>query len=1049
MSNWSDGVTIHDLLKLRAEQNGDAVAIVSPGRPPLTYQRLLHHIDQTAESLELNGITSHDRIGIVLPGGPELATAFLAVASTATAVPLNPAYRENEFDYFIEDLRPKALIVASTTDNAAVVAARKRGVDVISLRPCFEAAAGLFALDRSRSASTNGRYRPRGDDTALLLYTSGTTSRPKRVPLTHHNLLSSAENIAACLRLNPNDRCLNIMPLYHIHGLVGGLLSSLTATATVAVPLDFSGANFFAWLEDLRPTWYTAVPTMHHAIWRSAVAREAELRSHSLRFIRSSSSSLAPKLLLEMEAIFKVPVIEAYGMTEAAHQVATNPLPPLQRKVGSVGVPTRTEVAVLGEGNNLLGPGEIGEIVLRGANVTKGYDGNSEANQAAFIDGWFRTGDQGYLDTDGYLFLTGRIKELINRGGAKLSPLETEAVLLDHSAVSAAAVFSVRHGTLGEDVAAAVVVKPDHNVTQLELQQFVASRLADFKVPRQIAFVEEIPTGGTGKVQRNRLASQLGLDTLETETKHLSAEPRTDLEAKVASIWCAVLRLDRISVHDSFFSLGGDSLAAAEVTARLGRALGVELSLLSFIDTPTVAAMAGRVESLQPANDGSERRVTAKSFEASTFSSLVELQRGKRGSPIFLFPGGGGGDWEFFDFMTVVRHMRPDYTLYGFRARGATGFGEPHLSVDEMVTDYLVEMQRLQPEGPYFLIGDCIGGAVAVEAARRLQAKGQEIASLILLDAQRPTALKYCAYRLEALGSSIGNGIARRWKTIETKVRTRLQRTGSIRDLFVRGRAVVTVDTGSKSIEEFQEVIDPLSRTAAAQEIHRRNLRRYRSKRYNGEIKLVVNAKWFERNATLGWARLAGGGVESYAAPGHHLTYRVAGPHAETVAKQLMKWIDAAQGGDQEKAQHDSDDGRDESHELPLFWRELLTNTKAVLGKLVPAGERYILVDDYEWGGTFLEDRLALSFPEGVGLYDGETAVRDLVQLREAGANFIIFASPAFWWLSVYVELREFLQTRFDCILQNECVVAFDLRIDKSASAVDRMDVTAARSDRI
>ena len=553
----------------------------------------------------------------------------------AAAIPLNPAYRENEFDFFFEDVDPKALVVTSATEGAATRSARKRGIDVIHLDPRFDAPAGIFTLNTSKRNFEGARHDPGCEDTALLLYTSGTTSRPKRVPLTHRNLLCSAAGIAASLELNVTDRCLDVMPLFHIHGLVGGLLSSLSAASSVAVPPAFDSNSFFVWLEDLQPTWYTAVPTMHQAILRSAAAHGGI--PHSLRFIRSCSAALPPKLMTEAETMFGVPVIEAYGMTEASHQMASNSRPPGKRKAGSVGRPTGTGVAIMDESGTLIPQGAIGEIVGAGRELTTGYEGNVEANRTAFTDGWFRTGDQGYFDTDGYLFLTGRIKELINRGGMKLAPLEIEAVLLEHPAVSEAVVFPVSTVPLGEDVAAAVVLRPGHAVPETELQQFAALRLADFKIPRRIAVVEEIPKGGTGKVQRRQLSSQIDLNSAQRGLSEQGVEERTEIESQVASVWCAVLQRDRVDVHDPFFALGSESLTAVEVVSSLSQRLGLELSYLSFIETPTVSTMAAKLASLQEANSRSKGRL----------SSLVELQRGRTGKPIFVFPGGGGGDDEF------------------------------------------------------------------------------------------------------------------------------------------------------------------------------------------------------------------------------------------------------------------------------------------------------------------------------------------------------------------------------------------------------------------
>jgi acyl-CoA synthetase (AMP-forming)/AMP-acid ligase II/acyl carrier protein len=430
----------------------------------------------------------------------------------------------------------------------------------------------------------------------------------------------SAQNIRATLALGPTDRCLNIMPLFHIHGLVGALLSSLAARASVVCTPGFYAPEFFAWVKTFQPTWYTAVPTMHQAILARA-SQEADVLSHSsLRLIRSSSAPLPPQVLAELERVFRVPVLEAYGMTEAAHQMASNPLPPRPRKAGSVGRAAGPDIAILDEAGNRLPPGTKGEIAIQGANVMRGYENNPEANATTFTHGWFRTGDQGYLDADGYLFLTGRIKEIINRGGEKIAPREVDEVLLDHPAVAQAVAFALPHPRLGEEVAAAVVVRSAMTATEQELRAFAATRLADFKVPRRIVILGEIPKGPTGKPQRIGLAERLGLVASPEElTTAPYQAPRTPTEQTLTDIWAEVLRVPGPGIDDEFLHLGGDSILAAQVLARVRQAFGIELSLLAFFETPTIAGLAGLVEQqlLERANEEELDRQLAELAELS------------------------------------------------------------------------------------------------------------------------------------------------------------------------------------------------------------------------------------------------------------------------------------------------------------------------------------------------------------------------------------------------------------------------------------------------
>jgi len=505
---------VNSIVELLTKGAGTASAITAPeGVAPLTYGKLQGLTARTLGALNALGIGRDDRVAIVLPNGPEMAAAFISIAASATTAPLNPSYRAEEFEFYLGDLKAKALVLESGADSPARAVARKLAIPVLELTAQRAEGAGHFSLtplDSLRGSPARGG--PAGpEDTALVLHTSGTTSRPKIVPLLQRNVLASAAHIGSTLSLTANDVCLNIMPLFHIHGLIAATLSSIAAGAQVCCTPGFNALKFFAWFSEVQPTWYTAVPTMHQAILARA-DRNAEALSRSrLRFIRSSSASLPPQVMGELERVFGVPVIESYGMTEAAHQMASNPLPPRPRKPGSVGVAAGPEIAILDEQGRLLTAGAVGEVAIRGPNVTPGYEANPDANAKAFTHGWFRTGDQGLLDEEGYLRLTGRLKELINRGGEKVSPLEVDEVLMDHPAVAQVVTFGMPHEKLGEEVAAAVVLRDGQSSTERELRDFAATRLADFKVPRKIVILAEIPKGATGKLQRIGLAAKLGL----------------------------------------------------------------------------------------------------------------------------------------------------------------------------------------------------------------------------------------------------------------------------------------------------------------------------------------------------------------------------------------------------------------------------------------------------------------------------------------------------------------------------------------------------------
>ena len=503
--------TLKELLSVGADA---AVAISAPSRTPLSYAGLRALVGSTLSRLNALGVGRNDRVAIVLNNGPEMAACYMACASGTTSAPLNPAYRADEFEFYLSDLNAKALIVERSSTSPAIEVARKLGVRVVDLVVPEGAPAGSFTLvardGAVESSAASGGYSS-GEEVGMVLHTSGTTSRPKIVPLSVANLCASAANIRKTLQFTPQDIGLNIMPLFHIHGLIAGVLAPLSAGSQVFCTPGFNALKFFAWMDEAKPTWYTAVPTMHQAIVARAKGNAEIIKRNPLRFLRSSSSSMPPQVIEELEEIFNAPLIEAYGMTEATHQMASNPLPPKTRKPGTVGLPAGPEIAIMGEDGSLLGPNRTGEIVIRGSNVTAGYENNPKANAEGYLNGWFRTGDQGVEDADGYISITGRLKEIINRGGEKVSPREVDEIIMDHPAVGQVVCFGMPHPKLGEEVAAVVVFKEGATATERELQDFVAKRAADYKVPKKILFMEEIPKGATGKLQRIGLAQKLGL----------------------------------------------------------------------------------------------------------------------------------------------------------------------------------------------------------------------------------------------------------------------------------------------------------------------------------------------------------------------------------------------------------------------------------------------------------------------------------------------------------------------------------------------------------
>jgi acyl-CoA synthetase (AMP-forming)/AMP-acid ligase II/CBS domain-containing protein len=491
---------------LQAAPAADA-AIVVPDGPRLTYGALREGIDQVATALAQYGVVRGDRVAIVLGQSPSMIVGILGAATVATAAPLNPNFTADEFTFFYDDVSARALLVpAGGAEVARAAWAGDGPIIEVTLADDGQLTLASDAPRDSRKTAT----APTPDDVALILHSSGTTGRPKRAALRHRNLVASADNIVSTYQLTSADVTLCVMPLFHVHGLVASVLASFTSGGTVVLPNRFNPLGFWRLVSGYRTTWYTAVPSIHQLVMARAQASSPDDGTSLLRFVRSASAPMPQATLAQIEQTLNVPMLEAFGMTEASHQVSSNPLPPAPRLAGSVGRGFGVRVGVMDDAGRMLTVGATGEVVIQGPNVIDGYDNNPDANASSFATGWFRTGDLGVIDATGYLSLVGRLKEMINRGGEKIAPVEVDDVLTSHPLVAEAVVFGAPHPTWGEEVEAVVVLKGD--VSERDLQRYCAEHLSDFKVPKKFYIREAIPRSATGKVQRNRIRGQLGLE---------------------------------------------------------------------------------------------------------------------------------------------------------------------------------------------------------------------------------------------------------------------------------------------------------------------------------------------------------------------------------------------------------------------------------------------------------------------------------------------------------------------------------------------------------
>ena len=596
------GWAFHD----QAGHNPDAIAILASGQSPMTYRDLNAQTIHVKEFLTGIGLGRGDRVATVIANGPEMVALFASVTGSATIVPLNTTLTSGEYEALLKDLEAKAIIVQSGGEPRALQAAEKLQIGIIELTADLSAPAGTFRLSGAPIGEIRPYREPEMADVALILHTSGTTSRPKMVPLSYQNLLASANNFTDWYQLKPSDRSHSFMPYFHIQGIIGGILAPLVSGGSIVSSRGFDGDSFFELLGNFSPNWYTGGPTYHQAIVGRAARHTDIIANHPLRFIRSSSAPLAPQTMQALEEVFGAPVVEGFGLTETCLHSVSNPLPPAKRKPGCVGLPAGTEVAVIDGSGAEVAAGASGEVVLRGPTVMSSYLNNAGENIAAFVNGWFRTGDQGYFDADGYLVLTGRFKELINRGGEKIAPIEIDHVLLDHPEIMQAVAFSVPHPTLGEEVGVAIVRRKGSQIDEAEVRAFASGALAAFKVPRHVVFLDAIPKSTVGKSQRLGLAAQLGLDqVLRGSTADQTGRAMTPTESEVMEIWKSVLQHDEIGLNEEFIALGGDSLQANHVFADVASRFKINLPFAVIFDAAaSVAGMSQLIDSSPRGQNG-------------------------------------------------------------------------------------------------------------------------------------------------------------------------------------------------------------------------------------------------------------------------------------------------------------------------------------------------------------------------------------------------------------------------------------------------------------
>ncbi len=842
-------------LEQRALEAPLAVALAAPGREPLTYSALWDHVRDTSEAFCEADVEPGSVAALALRNGPEFLSAALAITLRWACAPVELDLTRDECRARLERIGASTLIWGGGIASAAVEVARELGMRVIHVQCSPNAPAGIFKLGNIEDP--RGDHRGRQTDTALVMMTSATTSAPKLVPRSRDALRIAATYNVEAFQLTSEDRYLSCMPLSHSHG-IGEAMAQLSVGGAVFCAPAFEADKFCSWLDSFRPSFFSASPTMNRMVLTLALQSPALFQRVPLRFVRSAAAAPDPDVLLSLEKLLGVPVLNGYGLTEVASAIRSTPA---SRKPGAAGKSFGVEVAIMDESGNLLPPDTEGEVLLRGPTVMSGYLDDPEANQAAFHNGWFRTGDLGRLDREGFLFIVGRRKETINRGGKKISPQEVDRVLAQHPAIAEVATFAIPHRTLGEDVAAAAVLRAGAQTTELDLRQFSAQQLSAYKIPRRIVFVESIPRTALGKPRRNALAEQFKELAAPGSTRRLSSadgeRAPTELESQLIEIWKRVLGEQQIGIEDNFFDLGGDSLSAALMLAEAEKMIDPAARPLDgsdFYDHPTVAALAGIMDACV---------VRIGEAHSAPGRILPFHQDGSR-IPFICFSSSGINPYQF---RHLSRELGPDQPFIVVCPPPAAQCDRV-LRADEIALQSAASIRAFRKHGPYLMGGYCYGGVLAFETARQLWEEGEDVRLLALFDTPTPGYPK----------------IVRQWTRY---VRRAFEILGemaqgkpsiSAHDIAAHMRALWNIATRRWSTKAKRIIASAgLTDAPAAEAWNTLVMREYTPRVFRAPIvhflgeDVPVSATVLN-DRRLGWQDFARGGIETRRVPGDHVS---------------------------------------------------------------------------------------------------------------------------------------------------------------------------------
>lgn len=865
--------TIHGYIRFWARHETELPAFVGEGMPPLSYRGLAETIDAVGAALNENGFGRGDRIAIVHPDGRCMAAAVVAIMSNATAVPLDPDGTLGEFALQMRDMRIDAVAVASDMDTPARDAAAELGLSLFDIQSDSNGKVGLALLSKGRKTPCRDPGPAEPDDVAVLLATSGTTSHSKIVPLRHRTFAIRCDRVVRALGLSTGDRCLNLLRLFHSGGLGTALTGVLASGGSVAFLSNAGISGILETLDSEQATWFYGSYAHYHAMHSHLGAHRETIEriASRLRFMRSGTGPLNPQIGTDLEKAFGVPLVTSFASTESGIIAADTP-DQVRPDRASVGMPIRNEVAIIDDDGAEVPDGEIGEIVSKSLEVFDGYENDDAANRLAFNGEWFRSGDMGYLDEDGYLFVTGRVKELINRGGEKVSPNEVDNTLLEHPEIVAAATFPVPHPTLGEDVAVAVVPAAGASIDDAAVMAYLRDRLSELKLPRRLFITDEIPKGPTGKVQRHKLADHFcapgDADVDRSDDDGLA----TPLEAQLQALWAASLGREHVGLHDDYFQLGGDSLQAVELFLSIEKTLGQPLPRSILFEASTVAEMAKRIGS------------------TATARCVVPIQPKGSRPPLFCVHDVNG---HVLNFRALAGYLAPEQPVYGIQSVGLDGSEAPLTEIGDMAARYVTELRAAQPFGPYYLCGYSMGGWIAYEMAQQLMAADQRVAFLGLFDTpsrqgpQRASLGQWLGHHAAAMAALKPSDIA-------PYLGQRARNFGEMSRIAVRSRLFEAAHAAGSASGSGSPARIADANTYA--------IRNYEIRRYAGDAVLfkATPYAWTHRSAHEGWRDLIGGHFETLPIPGTHGDI-LEEPNVQELAAILSDCLDARQS-DQNRA---------------------------------------------------------------------------------------------------------------------------------------------------